>query len=452
LAEHKGTLPKSYWDHLQEQLQTLIEPWLLRVTQAGIVAGAAQLSAPAPVPGGSYAQQPALGDEGGSDRKAAPPTVSIAWDLVNQDARRQAQQYTYDLVRGITDNTRQRLQQQVDGWIAAGNAFPDLVERIKPLIPDLEAIAATALQPDYRARLIAMTESTRAYADGNTRVWAAAGVWGREWRTAVDERVCPVCGGLHQQRAKTGAAFEVEVKGKRVVVQNPPAHPGCRCSVKPVVRPEKEPAGQAPRPVAGYTFFQGTAPSVVAAREIGESATGWAQHERVLQQDYLPRFKVEGEQERTMGLWSSAEPSFNSRLQGERENIIALAKEWGSTYHQDAMALLFPEAQGTGGKLQWRFVRPLTDTELDTLLNSVNQVNQTLAATLAEQQGLDTGFRVGLTVRYGQVIEYWWGDAVAGRVGRELLNTAISTAQLPRVYESQIGHYAFELLFRGVHY
>jgi len=171
----------------------------------------------------------------------AAPVVGIAWDLVNQDARRQAQTYTYDLVRGITDNTRQRLQQQVDAWIAAGNAFPDLVERVKPLIPDLEAVATTALQPDYRARLIAMTESTRAYADGNQRVWEAAGVWGREWRTAVDERVCPVCGALHQQRAKLGEDFAVTVKGKRVVVRNPPAHPGCRCSVKPVVRPERSP-------------------------------------------------------------------------------------------------------------------------------------------------------------------------------------------------------------------
>jgi SPP1 gp7 family putative phage head morphogenesis protein len=223
LAEHKGTLPKAYWDHLQEQLQTLIEPWLLRVTQAGIAAGKVDLAA------------------NESTRKKAAPVIGIAWDLVNQDARRQAQTYTYDLVRGITDNTRERLQKQVDEWIAAGNAFPDLVERIKPLIPDLEAIAATALQPDYRARLIAMTESTRAYADGNNRVWEAAGYWGREWETAVDERVCPVCGALHQQRAKLGEDFAVTVKGKRVVVKNPPAHPGCRCGVKPVVRPERSP-------------------------------------------------------------------------------------------------------------------------------------------------------------------------------------------------------------------
>lgn len=223
LAEHKGTLPKSYWDHLEEQLQTLIEPWLLRVTQAGMAAGNREIPA-----------------ENTPTRKAAP-VIGIAWDLVNQDARRQAQTYTYDLVRGITENTRERLQRQIDEWIAAGNAFPDLVERIKPLIPDLEAVATTAIQPAYRARLIAMTESTRAYANGNNRVWEAAGVWGREWRTAVDERVCPICGALHQQRAKTGAAFEVTVKGKRVVVQNPPAHPGCRCSVKPVVRPERSP-------------------------------------------------------------------------------------------------------------------------------------------------------------------------------------------------------------------
>jgi len=232
LAQHKGTLPKAYWDKLEEQLYVIIEPWLERVTRAGMTSGNQQLEQP--------------------ETKAA--LVGIAWDLVNQDAQRQARAYTYNLVRGITDNTRQRLQAEIDAWIASGNAFPALSERLRPLIPDLEKVAATALQPDYRARLTAATEATRAYADGNTRVWEAAGVWGREWRTAVDERVCPICGGLHQQRAKLGADFEVIVDGKRVVVKNPPAHPNCRCSVFPVVRPERSPSpgtGQVRRTVAG---------------------------------------------------------------------------------------------------------------------------------------------------------------------------------------------------------
>ncbi len=169
------------------------------------------------------------------EHKAA---VNISWDLINRDAQRQAREYTYTLVRGISDNTRSRLQNALDEWIASGNAFPDLVERIKPLIPDLEKVTATALQPDHRARLIASTEATRAYAEGNQRVWQERGAWGREWRTSRDEVVCPICGGLRKQRAAFGKQFEVTVKGKLIRLDGPPAHPGCRCSVFPVVRPE----------------------------------------------------------------------------------------------------------------------------------------------------------------------------------------------------------------------
>jgi hypothetical protein len=82
---------------------------------------------------------------------------------------------------------------------------------------------------------------------GNTQAWAAADVPEREWRTAVDELVCPICGPLHQQRAKIGEAFPGNI-------QNPPAHPNCRCALVPIVSPERSPApgtGQERRVVAG---------------------------------------------------------------------------------------------------------------------------------------------------------------------------------------------------------
>jgi len=191
---------------LREKQQALVTAWLEKVALAGQQAGAREI---------------------GAATKAA---INLNWQLVNQDARQWATQYGYELIDGITDTTRARMQTALDEWITAGEPLSRLTERVTAIFNDPQ-----------RAAAIAATESTRAYAEGNNQVWQAAGVPEREWRTAVDERVCPVCGALHQKRAKLGTPFEVTVKGKRVVVDNPPAHPHCRCAILPVVRPERSP-------------------------------------------------------------------------------------------------------------------------------------------------------------------------------------------------------------------
>jgi SPP1 gp7 family putative phage head morphogenesis protein len=159
------------------------------------------------------------------------------------------------------------MQAALDEGITAGEPLSRLTERVNAIFND-----------PRRAAAIAATESTRAYAEGTTQVWQAAGVPEREWRTAVDERVCPVCGALHQKRAKLGTPFEVVVKGKRVVVDNPPAHPNCRCVVFPVVRPERSPTpgtDQERRVVAGKerTFNRSTQAGIAYLTPVDLDAT-----------------------------------------------------------------------------------------------------------------------------------------------------------------------------------
>ena len=80
-----------------------------------------------------------------------------------------------------------------------------------------------------RAGMIAVTEVTRAYAAGNVAAWQASRVvQGKEWMTATDEVVCPICGPLRGQIARLNEPF-----GGRIM--NPPAHVNCRCWVVPVV-------------------------------------------------------------------------------------------------------------------------------------------------------------------------------------------------------------------------
>ena len=206
LLKEQPAIPPTFEAELIERQAAVLLPWLDTVMAAGLAAGAG--------------------------RKAEPPELEINWELVNQQAADWAEQYGYSLVRQITETTMSQLQAQVNQWIEVGETFPQLVNRVNGIFNN-----------PRRAALIAATEATRAYAEANTIAWQDIGAWGREWRTAVDELVCPTCRPLHQTRAAMGQGF-----GN---VLNPPAHPGCRCSLVPVVEPEVAPsqirAGEAVR-------------------------------------------------------------------------------------------------------------------------------------------------------------------------------------------------------------
>lgn len=76
-----------------------------------------------------------------------------------------------------------------------------------------------------RARNIAETEATRAYAQAALRAYAASQVvTGFVFKTANDEIVCDVCGPLAGKRFDLDDTEHV-----------PPLHPRCRCWASPEV-------------------------------------------------------------------------------------------------------------------------------------------------------------------------------------------------------------------------
>jgi SPP1 gp7 family putative phage head morphogenesis protein len=142
--------------------------------------------------------------------------IGFDWTLANADAARWVQQYTFELVSGIHATTQARLQTAVSEWIQNGDPLNVLTQELAPLFGR------------QRARMIAQTETTRAYAEGNTASYRRSGVVEQvEWRTANDERVCPTCGPLNGKRTTVGGTFEGGY--------SPPAHPRCRCWIVPVV-------------------------------------------------------------------------------------------------------------------------------------------------------------------------------------------------------------------------
>lgn len=83
---------------------------------------------------------------------------------------------------------------------------------------------------DTRSTRIARTEMAEAYNEGaiqTVRVASSSegGVpYVKVWLTGADERVCSVCGPLHETRAPLNSNFD----GGR---DRPTAHPGCRCTL-----------------------------------------------------------------------------------------------------------------------------------------------------------------------------------------------------------------------------
>ena len=143
--------------------------------------------------------------------------LGFEWTLAHSKAAAWASRYSYELVRGINASTQARLQTAVDDWFKERTTLPDLVKELEPTFGR------------RRSKLIAQTETTRAAHEGSVAGYEQSGVVAEmEWVTVNDERVCPTCGPLNGKRAPLRGSFEGGVRQ--------PAHPGCRCFVRPVLQ------------------------------------------------------------------------------------------------------------------------------------------------------------------------------------------------------------------------
>ena len=85
-----------------------------------------------------------------------------------------------------------------------------------------------------RAETIARTESMSAVNQGRSAMWRQLQDDGglepdarKEWLTADDERVCPICGPLDEHKPiPLDGSYDTAVG----LLSHPPAHPGCRCT------------------------------------------------------------------------------------------------------------------------------------------------------------------------------------------------------------------------------
>lgn len=184
-----------------------------------------------------------LGVEGGA-KAIIQQGLDANWSQVNDTARVWAQTYTYDLVSHITETTSNVMSTFVSEWVAEGRPLGDLVDVM------VEDAQFEGMFGRKRAELIAQTETTRAFAEGNMLIWEDSGhVKGTLWHTVEDSNVDDICWeNAAAGVVKLGEAFP---SGDNM----PPAHPGCRCYLAPSV------TGVSPAPSTP------TAPTVPAVPE-----------------------------------------------------------------------------------------------------------------------------------------------------------------------------------------
>jgi SPP1 gp7 family putative phage head morphogenesis protein len=143
-------------------------------------------------------------------------------ELANEAAAQWAAQYTDDLLAQLNTTTKKMVGGAINEWIQRPGAT---IGELQRTIGDGLAVSQA------RASAIAVTETTRAFAEGNKIGYQAAGIKRIRWQTNNDELVCPVCGPLNQQVKPIGEAFG-EFNGRQI--DAPPAHPNCRCWITPV--------------------------------------------------------------------------------------------------------------------------------------------------------------------------------------------------------------------------
>lgn len=140
--------------------------------------------------------------------------------VTNTEAAKWAAEYAYTLVHGIDTTTMDSLRNAISTFVnTPGYTIGDAMD----LLPFDTA----------RARMVAVTEITRAYAQGNQ---LAAGALAEQfpgvrvikrWFTNQDDRVCDVCGPLADMEPID--QDEVWTTDEGDEIDNPPAHVNCRC-------------------------------------------------------------------------------------------------------------------------------------------------------------------------------------------------------------------------------
>ncbi len=147
------------------------------------------------------------------DELAGIVDAGVAWDIVNDQALSWANTQTSLVVSQITKTSMNGFLTEFEPWVNSGEPLDVLIDSLSQYYDPV------------RAEMIAVTETTRAFAQANIGTWRQfESVTGYDVLTAEDDITCPIC--LEEQARNPHALDEPP----------PPYHVRCRCGVRPVVK------------------------------------------------------------------------------------------------------------------------------------------------------------------------------------------------------------------------
>lgn len=181
----------------------------------------------------------------------------VDWDLINADVLAWVtgggamgggfgEGYANAVTAAMATTSERQLRTLIGEWINNSLTYRQLVDDVSRTVGSRQ-----------RAEMVATTEITRAYAEGNRAAWRRGGVIQQmRWYTANDERTCPICGAAHGQISDVNGDFSNGLF--------PPAHPRCRCSVHPYIGDTQASTTTTPEPTVS--------PAPVAVETTAEQA------------------------------------------------------------------------------------------------------------------------------------------------------------------------------------
>lgn len=174
----------------------------------GVVAGNAMVT------GSAAAAKKALADWKAGDPEAAKLLLGELGDGSGlADMLRQDRAW----IKEISDTLMRDLAKILARGLEQGLSYDEIARELTDLLEDAE-----------HARMIAVTETSRAVSHATLNRYKAASVRQVAWSTSLDDRVCPICGANEADSpAPTGTPFP---SGDL----QPPAHPYCRCALLPL--------------------------------------------------------------------------------------------------------------------------------------------------------------------------------------------------------------------------
>ena len=153
----------------------------------------------------------------GTMRLSAETGISFDPAIINEQAVRWAREYSFDLVQGLTNTTRNQIREVTAAFLET----PGMT------VGDVQALLEPGFGED-RAQMIAETELTRANAESTNETQRLLRQDVPELETTrivntqQDELVCPVCGPLEgAPESVWGSQYP----------NGPPFHPRCRCDL-----------------------------------------------------------------------------------------------------------------------------------------------------------------------------------------------------------------------------